>query len=183
MNIDVTRLPADVVALVDALVPGDDLVITRDGAPIATITALPGAPAVDLDAPDDVTVVATAMRLPESARTSLSAALGPDYIVLDLPAAPATADVLLVPPVSPQLIGILRSRFPNAQVIVAEFEDAESGISFQGPVRRLLDAGAETYLTATTVPRLAAQLDHVVTQRHQLTAGTAEPREIDAGDA
>ncbi|PSL52855.1 hypothetical protein B0I31_111142 [Saccharothrix carnea] len=37
-RIDVTRLPDDVVALIDRLGPGDELVITRDGEVIATIS-------------------------------------------------------------------------------------------------------------------------------------------------
>ncbi|MEU0564812.1 hypothetical protein ABZ297_05335 [Nonomuraea sp. NPDC005983] len=38
-RIDVTRLPEDVVALIDALEPGENLVLTRDGASIATISS------------------------------------------------------------------------------------------------------------------------------------------------
>ncbi|MEV4894311.1 hypothetical protein AB0K48_33490, partial [Nonomuraea sp. NPDC055795] len=72
-----TRLPEDVVALLDDLPPGENLVVTRDGAPIATITGtvdvVEGA-VVDRAAPDEVTeqapvdydgvtVVATAMEL------------------------------------------------------------------------------------------------------------------------
>jgi len=70
--VDVTRLPADVVALIDTLGPDEELVITRDGDPIATISGT-----LDFSAPDrateqlaydNMTVVATAMKL--------SAALG-----------------------------------------------------------------------------------------------------------
>ncbi|WP_406636656.1 hypothetical protein [Amycolatopsis sp. WGS_07] len=174
-EIDVSRLPEDVVALLDA---GENLVLTRDGAPVATVSSVrpdPGPPRADYD---DVTVVATAMKLSASARMSLSAELGPDYVVLDLHSAPATADVLLVPPVSPQLIGGLRAKFPKARVVLAEVEDAELGVSYHGPVRRLLDAGAETYLTSANVPHLARQLDHTVTQRQQLGGGAAAPLEI-----
>ena len=99
--------------------------------------------------------------------------------MLDMYAAPPTTDVLLVPPVSPQLIGSLRSMFPKARVIVAEVEDDELGVSYYGPIQRLLDAGAETYLSPTNIPRLASQLNHVVTQRHQLTGGTGVSREIE----
>jgi hypothetical protein len=42
------------------------------------------------------------------------------------------------------LIGNLRSMFPKARVIIAEIEDDVLGVSYHGPVRRLLDAGAET---------------------------------------
>lgn len=181
--IDVARLPEDVVDLIDALGPGENLVLTRDGEPVATISSAgfrPGPPRTDYD---DVTVVATAMKLSASARMSLSAELGSDYLVLDLHSAPATADVLLVPPVSPQLIGSLRAKFPKARVVLAEVEDAELGVSYHGPVRRLLDAGAETYLTSANVPHLARQLDHAVTQRQQLGGGAAAPLEIGPADS
>ena len=188
-RIDVTRLPDDVVELIDALGPGDDLVIIRDGDAIATMSSTCGViddDALDPGAPDrateppnmayeDVTVVATAMKLSASARAALAAELGAGYIVLDLHKAPRTADVLLMPPTSPQLVGSLQSMFPKARVIVAEFEDPDLGVSYQGPIRRLLDAGAETYLAATTVPRLANQLDYTITRRAELT-GSATPQ-------
>lgn len=101
----------------------------------------------------------------------------------DLHAAPTTADVLLVPPASPQLIGSLRSMFPKARVIIAEVEDDVLGVSCHGPVRRMLDAGAETYLTSTTIPSLAKQLDHTLTQRHQITGGATTRLEIEPSQA
>lgn len=191
-RIDVTRLPDDVVELIDALGPGDDLVITRDGDAIATMSSTcgviddavinPGAP--DQAEPpsmayEDVTVVATAMKLSASARAALAAELGAGYIVLDMHKAPRTADVLLMPPTSPQLIGSLQSMFPKARVIVAEFEDPDLGVSYQGPIRRLLDAGAETYLAATAIPRLANQLDHTITRRAELTDSATPQLEIE----
>ncbi|MEV4582594.1 hypothetical protein AB0K16_56210 [Nonomuraea jabiensis] len=189
---DVTRLPEDLVALIDALEPGESLTVTREGRSIATISSTvdvlqgtivdPGAPEEANDQPpidyDDVTVVATAMELSAKARRSLSTQLGADYVVLDMNAAPATADVLLVPAVSPQLIAMLRSRFPKARVIVTEIEDHELGVSYHGPVRRLLDAGADAYLPPSTVPHLARQLDYTLTHGHQLVAGAATPLEI-----
>ncbi|MEV6866351.1 hypothetical protein AB0M44_35825 [Streptosporangium subroseum] len=191
-RIDVTRLPEDVVALIDALKPGENLIVTRDGASIATISStievLQGA-VVDGDTPeeandqppidyDNVTVVATAMKLSKAARMSLSTQLGADYVVLDMLAAPTTADVLLAPAGSPQLIANLRSMFPKARVIITEIEDHELGVSYQGPVQRLLNAGADAYLPATSVPRLARQLDYTLTHGLQLTGGIATPREI-----
>ncbi|GGL65847.1 hypothetical protein GCM10010129_06740 [Streptomyces fumigatiscleroticus] len=103
----------------------------------------------------------------------MSTIIGPDW------SAPATADVLLVPPVSPQLIANLRSAFPEARVVVTEIEDDELGVSYHGPVRRLLDAGAEAYLPATSVPRLARQLDHTLTHRGELTGGSSTAPEIE----
>jgi hypothetical protein len=178
--IDATRLPEDVMARIDALGPEENLVITRDGEPVAKISGVPdtvvigtvidpGTPSAADEEPSaadkGVTVVVTAMKLSDSARASLSDQLGADYIVLDMHAAPVSADVLLVPPVSPQLIGSLRSAFPRARVVIAEIEDEELGVSYLGPVRRLLDAGAEAYLPPATVPHLAKQLNHTLTRR------------------
>ncbi|MFE3451918.1 hypothetical protein ACFXJ8_23655 [Nonomuraea sp. NPDC059194] len=192
-RIDVARLPEDIVALIEALEPGADLVITRDGQSIATISSTvdvlhgaivdPGTPeAADEQPPidyDNVTVVATAMKLSKAARMSLSTQLGADYIVLDMLAAPATADVLLAPPGSPQLIAGLRSMFPKARVIITEIEDHELGVNYPGPVQRLLDAGAEAYLPPATVPRLARQLDYTLTHWHQITGDVTTPLAIE----
>ncbi|MFI7615869.1 hypothetical protein ACIBP6_32090 [Nonomuraea terrae] len=190
--IDVSRLPDDVVALIDALEPGENVVLTRDGASIATISStvdvVQGA-VVDRDAPDEareqapidyesVTVVATAMELSTAARVALSTQLGADYVVLDMHAAPATTDVLLAPPGSPQLITALRSMFPNARVIVTEIEDHELGVQYHGPVRRLLDAGADAYLPPATLPLLARQLDYTLHQGRELAGGAATPLQI-----
>ena len=103
-------------------------------------------------------------------------ALGNDYLVLDMHAAPSTADVLLVQPISPQLLGNLRSMFPAARVIVAEVEDADLGVSHRGPVGRMLDSGAEAYLASATVPGLARQLDRAVTRRPEIAAAADRPR-------
>ncbi|MFB6815246.1 hypothetical protein ACFCV8_11945 [Streptomyces sp. NPDC056347] len=190
-EIDEGRLPEDVVALVDSLGPGEDLVITRDGAPLArispvtrnvligTVIAPPNASEADPPPADrSVTVVVTAMELSDSVRNTLSDQLGPDYIVLDIHAAPRSADVLLIPPISPQLIGSLRSAFPDARVVVTEIEDPELGVDYQGPVRRLLDAGAEAYLPPATVPRLAEQLTHTLARRHGPALESPASREI-----
>jgi antitoxin (DNA-binding transcriptional repressor) of toxin-antitoxin stability system len=192
VTIDVERFPENVAALIDGLAPGEELVVTRDGIRIATISGasalegdviapVPPEEGVEVPSPtyDGATVVATAMKLPESARTSLSAELGTDYIVVDLHAAPATADVLLVPPISPQLIGNLRAMFPAARIIVTEIEDDTLGVSYRGPVRRMLDAGAEVYLDSTSVLQLARQLDRTVTRYRQIAGGTTERLEIE----
>ncbi|MFI6905212.1 hypothetical protein ACIBKY_28395 [Nonomuraea sp. NPDC050394] len=195
-RIDVTRLPEDIVTLLDDLPPGENLVVTRDGVPIATIASMidvvEGA-IVDPDAPDEVTeqapadydgvtVVATAMELSTAARVALSNQLGADYVVLDMKAAPLTADVLLVPPGSPQLIGALRGMFTKARIIVTEIEDDELGVQYHGPVRRLLDAGAEAYLPPANLPRLAMQLDYTLHHGRELSGGTTTQRQIAPAD-
>lgn len=194
-HIDATQLPAEVVELLAALAPGEVLTVTRAGEPLAKITGTGGpleGKVVRADRADraggrdvagdrdGVTVVATAMKLSETVRTSLSSELGADYIVLDMETAPETSDILLVPPISLQLLDALRARFPAARVMVAEVEDRELGLDYRGPVRRLLDNGVEAYLASTTLPRLARQLERAVTERPQLTAESArlaiEPR-------
>ncbi|MEV4291455.1 hypothetical protein AB0K40_38625 [Nonomuraea bangladeshensis] len=196
-RVDVARLPDDVVALIDALEPGESLVLTRDGASIATISstidvvegAVVEGAVVERDEPDEgdeqgpidyesVTVVATAMELSAAARVALSTQLGADYVVLDMHAAPATADVLLVPAGSPQLIAGLRSMFPEARVVVTEIEDDELGVQYHGPVRRLLDAGADAYLPPATLDVLARQLDHTLSRGRELAGGAATPLQI-----
>ncbi len=185
------RLPDAVADLIATLTPGGSLVLTQGGEPVATITAAGSAPLEGMvisghanpdpnpgpnpnpnAADDSVTVVATAMKLSDGARTKLSTELGADYIVLDMHAAPRTADVLLVPPISPQLLRNLRSMFPSARIVIAEIDDPELRVSYQGPVRRLLDAGAELYLASTTVPHLARQLGEAVSARGELAAGS-----------
>lgn len=200
-SIDVGRLPEDVVQLIDTLGPGESLVLTRDGVPIAALTpTLMSTPAhahdvlegviVESSAQDDsgappptinenATVVASALKLSSYVRGLLSDELGEDYVVLDFDDAPPTADVLLVGPVSLQLIGRLRSMFPRARVMIAEIEDRDLGIKSRGSVRRLIDAGAETYLVSTTLSGLATQLNHAVAQRRELTSGTPVRLEIE----
>jgi hypothetical protein len=181
---DASNLPDQLLALIDSLGPGEQLAIVRDGLPIASISSARGTSRPGNDQPptaEDVTVVATAMKLSSSARSSLSEQLGPGYIVLDLHSAPRSADVLLIPPVSPQLIGSLSAMFPNAKVIISEIEDKELGVVYQGPVHRLLNAGADTYLPPSTIPHLARRLDQAVTQLNEIAAATAStPLTIEA---
>lgn len=189
--IDVRRLPEDVVALIEALGSGEDLVITRGDEPIAAISAIPTAVPAAPPGPraaaagaeasgasyDRVTVVASALHMSGDVRSMLGSSLGEDYILLDFNAAPPTADVLLVPPgIGLTLLSSLRGRFPRARVMVIEASDDSLGLSSNGPVRRLMDAGVETYLVSPTIPALAAQLEQAVTHPPQLTGGTGPER-------
>lgn len=175
-QIDMASLPGAVADFLDALPPGEVLVVRRGRDRVTTITAV-GDPVEGIviggradDGPPpagrrDVTVVATAMKLSKRARGALSVELGSGYIVLDMYAAPRTAEVLLVPPISVHLLARLRSMFPAARLFVVELEDPELGVSYGGPVRRLLDSGADAYLTSVTVPALARRLDRAVGPR------------------
>ena len=75
---------------------GSDVTVTRGGREIGTLTyrssvldgvVLPMTSRLqgpELPVPDGVTVVATAMQLPEAARRRLSDEFGADYIVVDM---------------------------------------------------------------------------------------------------
>ncbi|MDT8911312.1 hypothetical protein [Amycolatopsis sp. PS_44_ISF1] len=185
-RVSADHLSPDLLAAIDSLLPGEEILVTREGQTVAKVTfarELPQAEAASDNVGTDyekVSVVATAAKLSESARTSLSEQLGPGYIVVDMYSAPkSSVDVLLIPPLSPQLIGSLRQAFPQARVVIAEIEDKELGISYEGPVRRLLDAGADTYLPPSDIPRLARQLDHTMTYFNQLEGTSAAPLTIE----
>jgi len=104
------------------------------------------------------------MRLSRTARRRLSDELGQDYIVVDIHEAPETTDVLLTNPVSPQLLGLLKHQFPSARLIITEIEDEELGVSYAGPVSRMLDAGAVAYLPPRPIGQLAATVHTFLTQ-------------------
>lgn len=120
-------------------------------------------PDPDTDAPltpagvgDGPVVVVTAMSLDPAARSTLAERLGPGHVVVDIRDAQNTADIVLVPPASPQLLGMLRGMFPDARLLIAEFTDAEYGAEFRGPVARSIDSGADGYFVAPTLDELAA---------------------------
>lgn len=127
-----------------------------------------------VETPEGVTVVATAMKLSDAARRRLSDEFGSEYIVLDLHDAPPTTDVLLLHPVSPQLLGRLQGDFPQARVIITEIEDDELDISYPGPVSRLLDAGASAYLPPRPVSEVATAVHAYLTQQHAVALEAAD---------
>jgi hypothetical protein len=192
LSLDLETLPPEVRFAVEAMVAGSEVTLRREGHDLGVLTfrasllegtVISGAPAVAAHSasaepepiPDGVTVVATATRLSDAARRRLSDELGSDYIVLDLLKAPPTADVVLIHPVSPQLVGSLRSDFPNARIIVTEIDDEELEVSQPGPVSRLLDAGVSAYLPPRPLREVASSLHAYLTGSGapQLTAGSA----------
>lgn len=126
-----------------------------------------------VETPEGVTVVATAMKLSDTARRRLSDEFGSEYIVLDLHDAPPTADVLLINPVSPQLLSLLQGSFPEARLIITEIEDDELDVSYPGPVGRLLNAGASAYLPARPVGEVAEAVHAYLTHQSALALETA----------
>lgn len=169
-QLDLDSLPAEAVDLLEAVMRGEAVAVVRGGEELGTLgftsaviegdivaSSRFGQPTVDV--PEGVTVVVTAMALSTAARRRLGEAFGEDYMVLDLSDAPEDADILLTHPISLQLLGALRERFPRAEVVVTEIDDEESGVSYLGPVSRLLDAGASAYLPPRPLPAIASAVD------------------------
>jgi hypothetical protein len=113
-------------------------------APVVTGSPAPG-----------VKVVTTALPLKPAARERLAERLGPGFIVVDMKQSSATPDVVISPVVSPQLIGILKHKFPQARLVLCELQDFELGISHTGPVQDAMDAGADSYCIAPSLTALA----------------------------
>ncbi|WP_139142709.1 hypothetical protein [Humibacillus sp. DSM 29435] len=189
-TLNVDELPLDIRKIMVAAIDGAEIAVVREGREVGHLSfhasVLEGVafpisrlPTAVTPVHDGVTVVATAMRLPELARSRLSDEFGPGYIVLDLQDAPESADVVLTHPVSPQLLAQLRGRFPEARMIITEIEDEELGISYSGPVGRLLAAGASAYLPPLPVSAIASNLHAYLTQERlpgiEATSGEKGP--------
>jgi len=101
--------------------------------------------------------IVTALPLPRRARELLAERLG-DIRVTDIRDAVDTADLVLTPSCSPQTIAELKAAYPSARLVVVEIEDWELDIDLPGPVKRLLAAGADGYLTVDSLDELALHL-------------------------
>lgn len=88
------------------------------------------------------------MPLSREARADLSDMLGDGYLVVDIKQAPSTANILLTPVVSGQLLGSLRRMFPDARILFTELRDDGYGINFSGPVSRIAAQGPDGYFVA-----------------------------------
>lgn len=111
----------------------------------------------DIEVVDRRRVVVTALPLKKKARERLEAQLDGARVV-DIRTTVERADLVLAPSCSPQTLAGLKDAYPDARVVVVEIEDWEFGVDLSGPVKRLLDAGADGYLTADSVDDLADQL-------------------------
>jgi len=176
-SLDLQQLPHGVADALEKALAGEDVALTRGEELLGTLSVrravlegqvLAGPTGAHEERPvrEDVTVVATAMELSRTARDRLAEQFGEGFLVLDLHDAPSSADVLLVPPISPQLLGALRAQFPSARVLVAEIEDEELGVHYAGPVTRMLEAGADAYLPPRPVDEVARAV------QRQLTGGS-----------
>ena len=176
-EIHLDQLPEEARTAVESAINGGEVVVHQEGEELGLLSFRSAAyPSTDsttslditpksrlgqpkVDVPDGVTVVATAMALSKSARAKLAATFGTDYLVLDLNDAPEDADVLLTHPISLTLLAQLRARFPLARTVVTEINDEESGVSYSGPVSRLIDSGVSAYLPPSTLHGLAKSVD------------------------
>jgi len=110
------------------------------------------------DLVDKRSVVVAALPLKKKARAALAALLGDGFLLRDIRDTVYHADVVLAPAVSPQTIGALKAAFPSARVIVVELEDWNFDITLGGPVTRARKAGADEYVTASSLERLSDYL-------------------------
>lgn len=187
-TIDLAALPADVRKTLEEALVGRVITLKRDGDELGTLSfrssvlegevlepSRLGRPTVER--PEGVTIVATAMSLSASARRKLADEFGDDFLVLDLHDAPEDTDVLLTHPISLQLLGALKSQFPQARVVITEIEDEELGVDYAGPVSRLLDAGAAAYLPPRAIAGVASAVrTYLATDTVPgITAGTSAP--------
>lgn len=181
-------LPIDVRVAIEAAMDNGEVVVVEDGQDVGRLSfvakVLEGVvvlPEPDCEPeqadpiPDGVIVVATAMRLSRQARARLSEELGSDFIVMDLNDAPDSADVLLIPAVSPTLVGMLRARFRQARVLVTEIEDDELGTHYAGPVTRILQAGATAYLPPRSISGIAAGIQTYLADASRAVEGGERP--------
>ena len=147
------------------------------------VISAPRLPQPQLNIPEGVTVVATAMYLPLKVRQRLSEEFGAGYIVLDLNEAPESAEVVLVNPVSPQLLAHLHSRFPSARVVITEIDDEEHGINYSGPVGRALESGASAYIPPRPIKQVAESVAaHIENAKAAALASIVPPHsDIDRG--
>jgi len=175
-QLEINGLSPEVIDALQAAIGGQPVVLLSEGQPVGVLevrtlglASSAAATAHTSAGPhgEGVVVVATAMPLSEAARRRLSDELGDHYLVIDMAKAPSSADVLLIPPVSPQLIAHLRGQFPNARLVITEIEDEELGIMYAGPVSRLLNAGASAYLPSRPIAQIATGLHAHLTRAAQ----------------
>jgi len=186
--LDLDQLPAEARTALEAALSGAEVVLRRGEEGLGVLTARPRVldgdvveaprlPPPQVEVPEGVLVVATAMRLSREAHRRLADAFGRDFLVLDLHQAPESTDVLLVNPVSPQLLEVLRARFPRARVVVTEIEDEVFGVHHPGPVGRMLDAGASAHLPPRPLADVVAGVRaHLEGAAAQALEPTGQPR-------
>jgi hypothetical protein len=120
--------------------------------------------------PDRRTIV-TALPLKKSARERLARLL--DARVLDVREPFYEPDMVLTPACSPQLIGAMKRKYNGARVVIVELDDWDLDIELNGPVKRLLRAGADAYVLADSLEELASKIGAGHPQRSESERSTA----------
>ncbi|HLI01014.1 MAG TPA: aminoglycoside adenylyltransferase domain-containing protein [Acidimicrobiales bacterium] len=127
--------------------------------------------------------VVVAFPLGDAALASLGDRAGPAVEVRDIRRPGPDPHVVLCPPSSPQLISQVRRQYPQAAVIVVELEDWLQSIHVQGPIGRVLDAGAATYFVAPSTEALGGFLTELGSGHRPVIAGLAGPgRQVGGGE-
>ena len=116
-----------------------------------------------------------AFPLGDDAVAVLADRLGSGFAVRDIRTDGPAADIVLAPPSSPQLIGRLKQRFPEAIVVITELEDLLRGIDLGGPVSRALDAGADAYYVAKSTEALGSFLGALPLAGREALAAQDQP--------
>lgn len=117
---------------------------------------------MSLERPDVVEVVpqrltvVTALPLKAAAREKLAQLLGAR--VVDIREVVEHVDLVLTPVCSPQTIGLLQRQFDGARIYVVELDDWEFDVNMPGPVKRILQGGADAYVLADSLEELAAKI-------------------------
>lgn len=104
----------------------------------------------------DRRTIVTALPLKKPARERLAQLLGAR--VVDIREVVEHVDMVLTPPCSPQTVGALKANFEGARIVVVELDDWEFDIEFDGPVKRILQGGADAYLLADSLDELASKI-------------------------
>jgi hypothetical protein len=126
-------------------------------------------------------VVVTTMPLSAQVRAELSSMLGDGYIVVDVKAAPSTTNIVLTTVVTGRTLRSLRALFPQARILLTEFNDDGRDISYPGPITRALDAGPDGYYVAHGLEALPAIVESEA--QLQLSGSTRpSPPMIDVGE-
>jgi DNA-binding NarL/FixJ family response regulator len=108
--------------------------------------------------------------LSASAAESLRRSIGATIELVDIRDADGSEDLVVVSSVSRQLLGKLRTAFPDATLYVIEVEDEAHRLDLAGPVIRALDAGAHGYLVARSVDELAEAIARAARAGEQTVA-------------
>jgi hypothetical protein len=101
-------------------------------------------------------IIVTALPLKRAARDRLAELLGAR--IVDIREAVDHADLVLTPSCSPQLIERLKREYSGARIIVVELDDWDFDVSLPGPVKRLVQSGADAYLLADSIEELASKI-------------------------